>query len=97
MSSNYGPVIVDNEKIDITGAQLTEIEQDLLAALTGKFVCTKVLETRSCILKGRKPMSKQDRELVLSACNKLVRLGLASRQDARNTIWWRLADVIESE
>ena len=72
---------------------LTELERDLLDALTGDFVCTSVLQARARILRGLKPTTRQDRNLVIAACDGLVRRGLAARQDAPNTIWWRRLEV----
>jgi hypothetical protein len=75
---------------------LSELERDLLEALTDEAVCTSVLHARARLLKGLTPTTKRDRDRIVAACEELVRRGLAARKDAPRTVWWHRSEAAQS-
>lgn len=80
---------LDADRQGSTNPPLTELERDLLDALTDEPVCTSVLHVRARLLKGLTPLRRQDKDLVVAACETLVLRGLAARHDHLRTSWWR--------
>lgn len=75
---------------------LSELERNLLEALTDEAVCTSVLHARARLLKGLTPTTKRDRDRIVAACEELVRRGLAARKDAPRTVWWHRSEAAQS-